>query len=69
MRFVKFDIRTYNLTKGLSGSPTYTHVEEDVPEIEIITDADGNPTRGGLIGYYLAYGLMAAFVGYIFLVL
>jgi hypothetical protein len=67
MRIVKFDTITYNQTSGLSGSPTYTHVEQEVPEIEMITDANGKPTRGGLIGYYLAYGLMAALLAYLFL--
>lgn len=67
MRIVKFDLETYNRTKGLSGSPLYGVVEEEIPEIEMITDASGSPTRGGLIGYFIAYSLMAAFVAYLFL--
>ncbi|KKW90403.1 hypothetical protein [Sphingobium chungbukense] len=69
MRIVKFDLDTYNRTKDLSGSPIYAIVEEDIPEIEMITDEQGNPTRGGLIGYALAYALMASFVGAIFYIL
>ncbi len=69
MRIVKFDLDTYNRTKGLSGSPTYAIVEEDIPEIEMITDEKGNPTRGGLIGYALAYAFMASFVGAMFYIL
>ncbi|MDE8652864.1 hypothetical protein [Novosphingobium album (ex Liu et al. 2023)] len=66
MRIVKFDLNTYNLTKDLPGGATYGVVEEEVPEIEMITDENGNPTRGGLIGYALAYALLAGFVGAMF---
>lgn len=66
MRFLKFDLETYNRTKDLSGCPTYAIIEEEIPEIEMITDEHGNPTRGGLIGYILAYALMAGFVGMMF---
>ncbi|WP_067105020.1 hypothetical protein [Sphingopyxis granuli] len=62
--FVKFDVETYNRTKGLSDSPIYTFVEEETPDIEMITDSEGNPTLGGRIGYGLAYALMAGFIGY-----
>lgn len=64
MRTVTFDIETYNRTKGLSGSPIYTFVEEEIPEIEMVVDDQGNPTLGGRIGYALAYLLMAGCVGY-----
>jgi len=64
MRTVKFDIETYNRTKDLSGSPIYTFVEEEIPEIGMFVDHDGNPTRGGRIGHVLAYLLMAGCVGY-----
>jgi hypothetical protein len=67
MRITKFDVTTYNQTKFLS-TPTYRMVEEEIPEIEMITDENGNPTRGGLIGFYLAYVLMTAFVAYLFLI-
>lgn len=63
MRVHKFDLDTYLRTQNLPGGPMMTVVEEDVPEIEMITDSDGNPTRGGLIGYTLAYVLMAGLVG------
>jgi hypothetical protein len=66
MRFAKFDLNTYNLTKDLPGGPTLAVVEEEIPEIEMITDQEGNPTRGGMIGYALAYALMVSFVGAIF---
>ncbi|WP_337847856.1 hypothetical protein [Sphingomonas sp.] len=68
MRFPKFDLDTYNQTKG-SGTPLYLIVEDEIPEIEMITDENGNPTRGGLIGYTLAYALMAGFVGAMFYIL
>ena len=63
MRFAKFDLDAYNLTKDLPGCPTLAIVEEEIPEIEMITDEEGNPTRGGMIGYALAYALIAGFVG------
>lgn len=69
MRIVKFDLNTYNLTKDLPGGPTYVMVEEDIPEIQMITDEHGRPTRGGVIGYALAYVLMAGFVGAMFFIL
>lgn len=69
MRFHKFDLDTYIRTKGLPGGPIYTVVEDDIPEIELITDEQGNPTRGGLIGYALAYALMASFIGGMFYLL
>ncbi|MCF8707159.1 hypothetical protein [Rhizorhapis sp. SPR117] len=69
MRFAKFDIETYNRTKDLSAGPIYAIVEEEIPEIEMITDQEGNPTRGGMIGYALAYALMVSFVGAMFYLL
>ena len=65
--FVKFDVETYNRTKGLSDSPIYTFIEEEVPDVEMVTDDKGTPTLGGGIGYALAYLLMAGFIGYFFL--
>src|SRR3546814_15050513 len=62
--FVKVDVETYNRTKGLSDSTIYTFVEEETPDIEMITDSEGNPTLGGRIGYALDYALMAGFIGY-----
>ncbi|CCW17218.1 hypothetical protein EBBID32_15570 [Sphingobium indicum BiD32] len=69
MRFVKFDLDTYIRTKDMSGGAIYTVVEDDLPELEMITDEQGHPTRGGLIGYALAYALMAGFVGAMFYIL
>lgn len=69
MRFHKFDLDTYIRTKDMPGGPIYTVVEDEIPEIELITDEQGNPTRGGLIGYTLAYALMASFVGAMFYLL
>lgn len=69
MRFAKFDLETYIRTKNLSGGAVYTIVEEELPEIEMITDENGNPTRGGMIGYALAYAMMAGFVGAMFYIL
>ncbi|AIT82501.1 hypothetical protein NOLU111490_18045 [Novosphingobium lubricantis] len=69
MRFQKFDLHTYNQTKDLPGGPVYAVVEEELADIEMITDDEGNPTRGGLIGYALAYALMAGFVGMMFYIL
>lgn len=67
--FVKFDVETYNRTKGLSEAPIYTFVEDEIPDIEMITDSEGRHTLGGRIGYALAYTLMAGFVGAMFYLL
>lgn len=66
MRIAKFDLETYIRTKDLSGGPIYGVVEEEIRGIEMFTDETGNPTRGGIIGYALAYILMAGFVGALF---
>lgn len=64
---VKLDLDTYNRTLDLPGGPVHIYVEEEIPDIGMATDHEGNPTRGGIIGYTLAYLLMAAFIGYFFL--
>ncbi|HUD90059.1 MULTISPECIES: hypothetical protein [Sphingobium] len=69
MRILKFDLNTYNQTKDLPGGPVFGVVEEELADIEMFTDQHGNPTRGGMIGYALAYLLMAGFVGAIFYLL
>lgn len=66
MRLAKFDLTTYNQTKDLPGGPTLAVVDEDIPEIGMFVDEDGRPTRGGVIGYALAYTLMAGFIGVLF---
>jgi hypothetical protein len=66
MRLAKFDLDTYIRTKDLSGGPIYGVVEEETPNIEMIVDEYGNPTRGGVIGFTLAYILMAGFVAALF---
>lgn len=65
MRYVKFDQTTYNQTKG-TGTPLHAIVEEEIPEIGIFTDENGTPTRGGMIGYALAYLLMTGFIASLF---
>ena len=65
MRIVKFDIDTYNLTSR-AGAPVVQHVVEEYSDLEMYCDEHGNPTRGGVIGYWLAYAIMAAFVGGMF---
>lgn len=66
MRFLTFDLNTYNQTKDLPGGPVYAVVEDELADIGRFTDELGNPTRGGLIGYALAYALMAGFIGAMF---
>lgn len=61
-----FDNVGYNSTSDISGGPISKFVDTEVPEIEMITDSEGNPTRGGLIGYALAYSLLGAFLAYFF---
>lgn len=66
MLITKLDTVTYNSTKNLLGGPTILFVEEDIPEIEMICDENGLPTKGGRIGYALAHCMMAGLVAYIF---
>ncbi len=65
-KICRLDLDTVRRTQDLPGGPVHILVEEEVPDIGMVTDSNGNPTRGGLIGYTLAYILMAAFVGYFF---
>lgn len=60
----KLDLITYAATQDLPGGPTRIIVEEEIPDISIITDNNGRPTKGGVIGYMLAYGLLASFLVY-----
>jgi len=71
MRIARFDLDTYNQTKELSGMPSYgVSIEDNYDyEIEPITDQDGNPTRGSIIGYYLSLVIVAGLLAYMFLVL
>ncbi|EPR11039.1 hypothetical protein M527_04810 [Sphingobium indicum IP26] len=66
MRYVKFDQTTYNQTKDLPGGPVLGVVEEQIHDIDIFCDKNGKPTRGGMIGYALAYLLMAGFIASLF---
>ena len=65
MRIVKLDTDLLHRTHS-SGYPVCRIIEEEIPEIELITDENGNPTKGGIIGYALAYALMVGFIGYFF---
>ncbi len=69
MRVFKTDMTIYGGTMNNPGGPTLLLVEEDIPEIEMICDENGVPTKGGRIGYALAYCLMVALIGYMFWVL
>lgn len=66
MRFIKFDTETYIQTQNLSGAPVCRNIEEEIPEIAMIVDESGRPTRGGAIGYGIAYIIMIGFVGALF---
>ena len=65
MRIVRLDTELLARTNA-SGYPLHCIIEEEIAEIEMITDANGNPTKGGVIGYALAYVVMAGFIGYFF---
>jgi hypothetical protein len=65
MRITKFDLTTYNQTRG-TGTPLYSIVDEEFPDLGIVVDEKGSPTHGGKIGYALAYILLAGFVGILF---
>lgn len=69
MRISRFDTETYIRTKDLSGGPIYGMVEEEIPEMDVACDVDGNPTRGGLIGYHLVSTLLVALLLYLYVAL
>jgi hypothetical protein len=69
MASTKIDLDTYLTTQNLPGGPIIVMTDDDVPEIQMIVDENGDPTKGGLIGYYLAYTVLAGLVAYIFVVL
>ena len=66
MRIVKFDQQTYDRTKNLPGMPIYGFVEEEISEIELVCDEDGNPTTASVIAYYLSIGVIVALLLYFF---
>ncbi|RSV34667.1 hypothetical protein CA234_20840 [Sphingomonas sp. ABOLE] len=43
-----------------------TKDSDEYGQIELITDEHGEVTRGGAIGYFLAYALLAAVVAFAF---
>lgn len=69
MKIIEPDLDTYIRSKNLLGGPIHGVVEVDYCEPEMIVDDQGNPTRGGKIGYALAYVVMVCFVGTMFYVL
>lgn len=66
MRVFKTDMTIYGGTMQSPSGPTVLLVEEDIPEIEMISDENGVPTEGGRIGYVVAYCLMAGLIGYMY---
>lgn len=66
MKIWKLDLDMYRRAEDSLRGPLHVLIEEDFPEIGVCADQQGNPTRGGIIGYALAYGLMLSFIGYFF---
>jgi hypothetical protein len=66
VQHVRLDPDTMAQGDHLPGGPIYTFIEEDAPGMAIPVDKSGHPTRGGTIGYFLAYILLIAFIGYFF---
>lgn len=62
-----FRLDTERLTRTeLDGLPLHVIVEEEIPDIDMIRDSNGRPTRGGLIGYGLAYAVLVGLILYFF---
>ncbi len=68
-KICRLDLDMVRRTQDLPGGPVHILIEEEIPDIGMMTDSSGNPTRGGLIGYAIAYLLMAGFVGYFLFVM
>lgn len=61
----QIDMQTYIATNGLPGGPTIIpRAGEPLATIEPYRDEDGHVTKGGWIGYFVAYGIMAGGVLY-----
>lgn len=46
-----------------------TKEADEYGQIELITDENGQPTKGGIIGYFLAYAVMVSLVAFAFFAL
>ena len=61
----KIDWNVYNATRDRPGGPVIINVPDyENSTIEPYRDADGNPTRGGRIGYSIAMLIFIAFFLY-----
>lgn len=69
MKIIEPDLQAYLRTQDLPGGPIHDVVEVEYCEFQPFTDDEGNPTRGGMIGYTLGYAVMICFVATMFYVL
>ena len=63
----KLDMAMYAATQDNPGGPVYMMVEDDTQQVAPHTDDAGKVTRGGAIGYLIAYALIFGVVAYFIL--
>jgi hypothetical protein len=61
------DIEYQTLTRVMTGAEVLLIVDDDPPIIDFDRDAEGNPTRGSVIGHALTCAIAFAIVGYFIL--
>ncbi|CAH0356384.1 hypothetical protein [Sphingobium sp. CECT 9361] len=62
---LELDNVTYAMTRDNAAGPIIQMVDNGLPPMDVPTD--GNATRGGLIGYAIAYSLAFGVVAYFIL--
>ncbi len=58
------DIDYQTLTRELTATEIIRLIDDEPPTVDFVRDAEGHPTRGGVIGYAIAYAIAFATVGY-----
>lgn len=66
---LQLDTATYLITQDDPAGPIVQFVDDGVEPHGLITRADGSVSKASASAYVLTYGLLAAFVGYLFIAL
>jgi len=61
------DIDYQTLTREMTDTEVLRFIDDDPTTIVLPRDAEGEPTKGGVIGYALAYAIAFGAVGYFIL--
>ena len=66
---LKLDTATYLVTQDNPAGPITRLVDDGFEPHGPVTDDNGNISKASATAYLVAYGLLAAFVGYLFVAL